>query len=119
VPVTKGDGAVERAAAALQETADRAAARGGLAAKAAGPLADDAAFLRRLKPSLVAGRLKGRLPTDQQPAHGEPRAPSGPQLGPRRPGAGPNPYLVLAGALALGVFLARVLDWRSHAHPRD
>jgi hypothetical protein len=25
----------------------------------------------------------------------------------------------VGGALAVGIFLAKVLDWRSHAHPRD
>jgi hypothetical protein len=115
-----GDEAVERAADKLQETADKAAGRGGVAGKAAQPLADDAAFLRKLKPSLVAKRVKGELPTNEAPAKGTPRAPSGPQLGPRKPGRrGPNPLVVVGGALAIGVFLAKVLDWRSHAHPRD
>jgi hypothetical protein len=115
-----GDETVERAADKLQSTADRAAARGGLAAKAAQPLADDAAFLRKLKPSLIKGRIKGQLPTGQPPSKGAPQAPSGPQLGPRTPRTGgPSPYVVLGAALAVGIFLAKVLDWRSHAHPRD
>lgn len=113
-----GDEAVDRAADKLQETADRAAARGGVAAKAAQPLADDAAFLRKLKPSLIAARVRGELPTDGPPAKGAPDASSGPPPGPRRAG-GPNPFVVVGAALALGVFLAKVLDWRSHAHPRD
>src|ERR687897_309024 len=111
-----GDDAVEKAADTLQKTADKAAERGGVAEKAAQPLADDAAFVRKLKPSLVAKRIKGELPTDQPPAKGAPRAPSGPQLDrPKRRG-GPNPFLVVGAAVALGVFLAKVLDWRSHAH---
>ena len=117
--MTTGDGAVERAADKLQETADAAAARGGLVGKAAEPLADDAAFLRRLKPSLIAARARGELPTDAPPAEGAPKAPSGPQLGKRPSSGGPNPFVVVGAALALGVFLARVLDWRSHSHPRD
>jgi hypothetical protein len=32
---------------------------------------------------------------------------------------GVNPFVVIGAAIALGVFLAKVLDWRSHAHPRD
>jgi hypothetical protein len=114
-----GDDAVERAADKLQGVADRAAARGGIAGKAADPLADDAAFLRRLKPSLIAGRVKGELPTNLPPAQGSPRAPSGPQLGRRTTSRnGKNPFAVVGGALALGYFLAKVVDWRSHAHPR-
>lgn len=114
-----GDEAVDRAADKLQETADRAAARGGVAAKAAQPLADDAAFLRKLKPSLIAARARGELPTDQPPVEGAPNAPAGARPGPRRAGSGgPNPFVVVGAALALGVFLAKVLDWRSHAHPR-
>jgi hypothetical protein len=114
-----GDEAVDRAADKLQETADRAAARGGVAAKAAQPLADDAAFLRKLKPSLIAARARGELPTGQPPVKGAPNAPAGPRPGPRRTGSGgPNPFVVVGAALALGVFLAKVLDWRSHAHPR-
>lgn len=110
-----GDDTVERAADGLQGAADGAAARGGLAGKLAQPLADDAAFLRKLKPSLVAGRIKGELPTDGPPAKGSPNA--APR--PRRGFGGPNPFVVVGGALALGIFLAKVLDWRSHAHPRD
>lgn len=115
-----GDDAVEKAADTLQKSADKAAERGGVAEKAAQPLADDAAFVRKLKPSLVAKRIKGELPTDQPPAKGAPRAPSGPQLDrPTRLRGGPNPFIVVGAAVALGVFLAKVLDWRSHAHPRD
>jgi hypothetical protein len=111
-----GDDTVEKAADGLQASADEAASRGGLAGKLAQPLADDAAFLRKLKPSLVAGRIKGELPTDGPPAQGSPNA-APPE--PRRRGGGPNPFVVVGGALALGIFLAKVLDWRSHAHPRD
>jgi hypothetical protein len=117
--MTKADQLVDRAAARLQEIADRAAAEGGVAAKLAQPLADDAVFLRKLKPSLIVKRVKGEAPTDQKPAQGT-VAPSGPQLGkrPKRNG-GPNPWLVIGAALAAGILLAKVIDWRGHAHPRD
>jgi hypothetical protein len=114
-----GDDAVDKAADTLQATADKAAERGGVAGKAAESLADDAAFVRKLKPGLVAKRIKGELPTDGPPATGAPKAPSGPQLGRRKPRGGPNALVVVGAAAALGVFLAKVLDWRSHAHPRD
>jgi hypothetical protein len=115
--MTKADQLVDRAAARLQEIANKAAAEGGVTAKLAQPLADDAAFLRKLKPSLIAKRIKGEAPTDQKPAQGR-VAPSGPQLG-KRPKGGPNPWLVIGAALAAGIVLAKVIDWRGHAHPRD
>jgi hypothetical protein len=117
--VNRADHTVERAADKLQEASEKAASGGGLRAKLAKPLAEDAAFVRKLKPSLIAARAKGELPTDQKPG-ADVVVPSGPQLGPR-PSAkgGPNPFLVVAAALAAGVLLAKIVDWRSHAHPRD
>jgi hypothetical protein len=118
---TKADQIVDKAAARLQELADRAAAEGGVKAKLAQPLADDAAFLRKLKPSLIVKRVKGEAPTNQKPAEGT-VAPSSPQFGkrepPKRSGGGPSPWLVIGAALVAGVVLAKVIDWRGHAHPR-
>jgi hypothetical protein len=119
--MTKADKLVDKAAARLQELADRAAAEGGVKAKLAQPLADDAQFLRKLKPSLIKARAKGEAPTNQKPGHGT-VAPSGPQLGkrpnPKRKG-GPNPFIVLGVAFAAGILIAKAIDWRGHAHPRD
>jgi hypothetical protein len=110
---------VERAANGLQKLANQAAADGGVKAKFAEELADDAAFLRKLKPSLIAARLRGEAPMDQKPDRGV-VAPSGPQLGPRkRVGGGPNPFVVMGVAFVAGIFVAKVIDWRGHAHPRD
>jgi hypothetical protein len=120
---TKADQTIDRAADKLQELADKAAAQDGIKAKLAQPLADDAAFLRKLKPSLIAARVRGEAPTNQKPGSGT-AAPSAPQLGarPKRPEpkkhGGPNPWLVAAGALLAGVALAKWIDWRGHAHPR-
>lgn len=119
---TKVDKVVDRAADRLREFADRAAAEGGIAAKLAQPLAEDAAFLRKLKPSLIAARAKGQAPTDQPAGSGAPTAPSAPQLGKRpkrKKGRGPSPFLVVGAALVAGIVLAKVIDWRGHAHPRD
>lgn len=118
--MSKADLLVDRAASRLQELADRAAAEGGLAAKLAPELADDAAFVRKLKPSLIVARLQGRAPTNQKPGQGT-VSPSAAQLGkrPKPKGGGPSPFLVIGVALAAGVLLAKVIDWRSHAHPRD
>ncbi|MDQ2910681.1 MAG: hypothetical protein M3R39_06665, partial [Actinomycetota bacterium] len=82
------------------------------------------AFLRKLKPSLIAARVRGRAPANQEPGAPPPSAPSSPQLGSRpkkrkRGGKGPAPLLVVGAALAAGVLLAKVIDWRGHAHPRD
>ena len=117
--MTKADQLVDRAAARLQEIADKAAAEGGVAAKLAQPLAADAAFLRKLKPSLIVARAKGEAPTDGKPVHGA-VAPSGPQLGKRpRPRGGPSPFLVVGIALVAGIVLAKVLDWRGRVDPLD
>ena len=122
--MSRGDEKVEAAADKLQAAAERAAAEGGLKAKLAGPLAEDAAFLRKLKPSLMAARARGEAPTNQKPGEGV-VAPTGPQLGQRsKPpgrgaGEGPNPFVVVGAALAAGVVAAKLIDWRSHAHPRD
>lgn len=115
------DALIERGADRLQQLANRAAGAGGAKAKLADELAQDAAFLRKLKPSLIAARARGQAPTDQRPG-ADVVAPSGPQLGGRPKGerrGGPNPFLVLGVALAAGILLAKVVDWRGHAHPRD
>jgi len=119
---TKADQAVDRGADKLEELAERTAAEDGVKAKVSDELAGDAEFLRKLKPSLMVKRAKGEAPTNEKP--GEPRrAPAGAQLG-GRPKAkpkrkGPSPWVVLGGAIVGGYFLAKVVDWRGHAHPRD
>lgn len=115
------DRKIERAANRLRDLASQAAAEGGLKAKLAEPLAEDAAFLRKLKPSLIRARARGEAPTDGRPGH-EPVAPAAPQLGrrsnPMRGRGGVNPLLVVGAAFAAGIVVAKVIDWRSHAHPR-
>src|SRR5262245_49619371 len=128
--MSKGDVLVERGAAKLDDLSRKAAAKGGFAAKLADELADDAAFLRKLKPSLIKARAKGRDPvvraTDREP---EPQAPNAPQLSaprrrpkrkrPRSGGGGLNPFMVAGAALVAGIAIAKVIDWRGHAHPQD
>jgi hypothetical protein len=125
--MSKGDLLIERGAQRLNELSRKAAAKGGFAAKLADELAEDAAFLRKLKPSLIAARAKGQAPANHPPDW-EPQSPTSPQITtPRpkpktksgRPKKGPNPFLVAGVALAAGIALAKVIDWRSHAHPRD
>lgn len=116
----------------LDSLADKARAKseelagqGGIKGRLAEELADDAAFLRKLKPELIKKRARGEAPTDREPEPAEPpAAPSGPQLGrrpkPAKPAGkgGPNPFVVIGAALVVGVALAKWLDWRGHAHPR-
>ena len=118
---TRADEVVDRGADKLDELAERTAAEGGLKGKLSDELADDAAFLRKLKPSLMVARAKGEAPTNESPGTGR-RAPGAPQLGkrPKPPGSsGPNPWLVIVAALAIGILAAKAVDWRGHAHPRD
>jgi hypothetical protein len=127
--MTKGDLLVERGAERLQELADRAASRGdGVGEWLSEELRTDAAFLRRLKPSLVKARARGNAPTNQEPDAPPPPSPTGPQLGSRpkpknkkkrKGGKRPSPLVVVGAALVAGIVLAKVVDWRGHAHPRD
>jgi hypothetical protein len=118
--MNKVDILVDRGANRLQQLSQQAAAAGGVKAKLADTLAEDAAFLRKLKPSLMAARARGEAPTDQEPGS-DVVAPSVPQHGKRRkkPGGRLNPLLVVVAAGAAGILLAKLIDWRGHAHPRD
>ena len=119
--MNKADQVIDRAADRLRDLADRAAAEGGIAAKIAEPLAEDAAFLRKLKPSLIAARARGEAPKDQPAGSTTPTAPVAPQLGSRpkpKSEGGPNPFLVVGAALFAGIVVAKIIDWRGHAHPR-
>jgi hypothetical protein len=146
--VTRGDQLVERGATRLQELADKAAARGdGIGEWLSEELRNDAAFLRKLKPSLVKARAKANGPTNQGPANPAPEAPpptpvaetqpteveasetpppAPPEPEPeakkkpknRRRG-GPPPVVIVGAALVAGIVLAKIVDWRGHAHPRD
>ena len=114
---TKADQVVDKAANQLQEMADKAAAEGGVAAKFAQPLADDAEFLRKLKPSLIKARAKGRAPKHQKPSHGT-VGPTGAK--PKRPrSGGPSPFLFVGLAFAAGIVLAKIIDWKNDATPDD
>jgi hypothetical protein len=115
---------VDSLADKLRAKSEQLAGQGGVKDKLADELAEDADFLRKLKPDLIKKRAKGEAPTDETPTEVR-SAPPGPQLGkrptPKAPssaGNGPNPFVVIGVALVLGVALAKWLDWRGHAHPR-
>ena len=120
--MTKADQKVESAADKLEHFVREAQRSGGVKAKVGEALAEDPDFLRKLKPSLIAARAKGEAPTNEPagtPA--TPRtAPSGPRFERPKPkkSSGLSPWVVVGAALAGGYVLAKVLDWRGHAHPR-
>ena len=134
--MTSADLLVERGAQGLHRLAGRAAARGdGVGTWLAEELEADAAFLRKLKPSLIAARMRagtnGAAPAEPPPP---PPAPANPEPPPaasgpepaapppkrnRKPSGGPSPWLFVGAALVVGIVAAKVLDWRGHAHPRD
>lgn len=112
------DRRVERASARLHDLARKAADRGGLAGKLARPLEEDSRFLRKMKPSLVAARIRGEHPDDgyrpvvpPQPSPDE--ATSGGKRDER------NPLPLLGAAAGAGILAAKAIDWRGHAHPRS
>ena len=132
------DQTVERAANKLQQLANHLAGEGGLKAKLAQPLAEDADLIRKMKPSLIKARAKGAAqppgrasgPVEgvrgnrEVPSTARTPSPSSPQLGARpkakkKMSRGPSPWIVVGAALAAGIVLAKWIDWRGHAHPRD
>jgi hypothetical protein len=116
--MTKADLLVERGADRLQHLAQRAAQRGdGIGEWLAEELTEDAAFLRKLKPSLIAARARGEKPATPPTPSPPPRAHK-PKKRKRKRG-GPSPLLIVGAAFAAGIVLAKVVDWRGHAHPRD
>jgi hypothetical protein len=119
--MTTADQKVDQAAEKMQQLANRMADEGGLKAKLAQPFAEDANFIRKLKPSLIKARVKGDAPRNQEPGAAV-VAPSGPQLGSRpkkKSGGGPMPWVVVGAAVAAGIVVAKLIDWRGHAHPRN
>lgn len=117
---TKADRIVDRGADLLRSLSEKARHKGGVAMRVAPLLAEDSAFLRKLKPSLIAARIRRNAPTDgAAPTQVVPRAT--PQSGSRRntERKAPNPFVVAGVALATGIFIAKLIDWRGHAHPRN
>ena len=129
--MSKGDLLVERGATKLQQLARKAAGRGdGVGEWLSEELRADAEFLRKLKPSLIAARARGENspepvePRDYAGAPPPPPPPT-PEAKPKKKkrrkakSGGPSPVLVVGAALVAGIVVAKVIDWRGHAHPRD
>ncbi|HEY5661098.1 MAG TPA: hypothetical protein VIR59_09950 [Gaiellaceae bacterium] len=120
--MTTADQKVEHAANKLQQLARSFAGEGGMKAKLAEPLAEDADFIRKLKPSLIKARARGEAPTNQEPGKAPLPPPSPkPERKKRKKsgGGGATPFIVVGVALVAGIALAKWIDWRGHAHPRD
>jgi hypothetical protein len=120
--VNKGDQAVEATADKLETLVTDAQSSGGVKAKVGAAFADDPDFVRKLKPTLIAARIKGGALKEESPTDDAPVAPSGPQMSrPATPGQrsrGLSPWAVLGVAFVAGYVLAKAIDWRGHAHPR-
>jgi hypothetical protein len=114
--MTKADQTVETAADKLEGFVREARRSGGVKAKVGEALAEDPDFLRKLKPSLIKARAKGEAPTGEPPETQVKPPPPHPKS--KRKGGGPSPFLVIGAALAAGYVLAKMIDWRGHAHPR-
>ena len=76
-----------------------------------------------MKPSLIKARAQGRS-ADGPEARARPGRTVEPAA--RRAaetkkdaGGGPTPWIVVGAALAVGIVLAKWIDWRGHAHPRE
>jgi len=135
--MTKGDELVERGAVFLEELSQKASAHGPLFENIAADLAEDARFLRKMKPSLVLARIRGRQAQNGRPpwadAPTEVTTPSPASAPPppakettmttektpkKKSGGGPNPIAIVAASFVAGIVLAKWIDWRGHAHPR-
>src|SRR5512141_2162123 len=117
---TTADQKMDRAAAKLQEFANRMADEGGVKAKLAEPLAQDADLIRKMKPSLIKARARSGAPRGATPptriTPPKPKIEASPK---KRSGGGPSPWLVVGVALAAGIVLAKWIDWRGSDRSRD
>src|SRR4051794_41857196 len=117
--MTRADQVAEPAEDRLEAIVRTPQKSGGVKAKAESALAEDPSFLRKLKPSLVAARVRGENP----PAPG---APSGSRLDgpdstlqkqPKKSGGSVRPWLRGGGGLPAGFVVAKGVDLGGGAHP--
>jgi hypothetical protein len=128
------DSLLERGANRLELWARDLAAGDGMKRQLAEELQEDAQFLRRLTPTKIAARARGETPPedlaeppgtatavlDEQVATRVQPPPTPTPKRARSPkgGGGPNPLVVIGVAFVAGIALAKVIDWRGHAHPK-
>jgi hypothetical protein len=125
------DALLERGADALDSWARDLTREDGFKRQIGEELHDDADFLRRLAPTKIVTRARGETPVEDHVsppaatavAEGEPPAPAQqrplpPALEQAKRGGGVNPWVVVGAAFVAGVALAKIIDWRGHAHPR-
>lgn len=123
--MNKADAALDSASDRLRDLSGRLDERGGVPGKLAEPLAEDADFLPKLKPSLVKERLKddptGSSPAAEAPSTGKRRHSSRAEKkrsGGGKQGGARKTLSLVGAAFGAGVVLAKIIDWRGHAHPR-
>lgn len=116
--MTRGDLLVERGAEGLEGLARRAAQRSdGIGEFLSEELNDSAVLMRRLKPSLIAARVRGETnggsAAPAPPASAAEQQPKQRAKKRKRRRAGPPPPLLVVGvAFAAGVLLARLVGLR-------
>jgi hypothetical protein len=98
--MTRGDVIVERSAESLEGLAHRAAARhDGFGELISEELDASAKLLRKMKPSLIASRIRRKKEKSEARSS---------RPGRRR--SGPPPMLIVGGALIAGMLLARAIN---------
>ncbi len=65
-----------------------------------------------------SGNQEDMVRSSSRPRASTRSAPSGPQHATPKQKSSPNPLLVAGAAFGIGAILAKVIDWRGHAHPR-
>jgi hypothetical protein len=125
----------ERGADRLEMLARDLGREDGFKRQLAEELHEDAQFLRKLTPTKIAARARGETPpatAAQAPAATTARAPAATAVAerelapapppapapPKRDVGGPNPLVIVGAAFVAGIVLAKIIDWRGHAHPK-
>ena len=122
--MNKADAALDHASDRLRDLSEGLDERGGVPGKLAEPLAEDADFLPKLKPSLIEERLKENPTGSESPSETRPSPTPSSRAkkkasGKRGKGGGKKVVPLVGAAFGAGIVLAKIVDWRGHAHPRD
>jgi hypothetical protein len=129
------DSLLERGADRLETLARDLARENGFKRQLGEELHEDARFLRQLTPRKIVARARGEeapptgeaVPPPGAEAEAEervaapvlPAPPPVPEPRTRKAGRGAvSPLLVVGAAFVAGIAVAKIIDWRGHAHPR-